>query len=55
MKTFLLVITSPTPTAVQNLVQIRPLGLMGKCVKYNDFFNFFSGTHRSDPSVDFHA
>ena len=34
----LLVITSATPTAVPNLVQIRPRGLLGKWVKYNEFF-----------------
>jgi len=38
-KKLLLVITSSTPTAVPNLVQIRPRGLLGKWVKYNE--NFF--------------
>ena len=48
-KNLLLVITSATPTAVPNLVQIRPRGLLGKWVKYNKFFfiylYFFSSTH----------
>ena len=37
-KNLLLVITSATPTAVPNLVQIRPRGLLGKWVKYNEIF-----------------
>ena len=37
-KNLLLVITSATPTAVPNLVQIRPRGLLGKWVKYNENF-----------------
>jgi len=32
------VITSATPKAVPNLVQIRPRGLLGKWVKYNENF-----------------
>jgi len=32
------VITSAAPTAVPNLVQIRPWGLLGKWVKYNENF-----------------
>ena len=35
-KNLLLVITSATSTAVPNLVQIRPRGLLGKWVKYNE-------------------
>jgi len=31
-------ITPATPTAVPNLVQIRPRGLLGKWVKYNEIF-----------------
>jgi len=61
-RNLLLVITSATLTAVPNLVQIRPRGLLGKWVKYNDFFKnlliylfipFFM--NRLDPSTDFHA
>jgi len=33
------VITSATPTAVPNLVHIRPWGLLGEWVKYN--LNYF--------------
>ena len=41
-KNLLLEITSVTPTAVPNLVQIRPRGLLGKWVKYNEnFINLF--------------
>ena len=60
-KHLLLVIKSATPTAVPNLVQICPRGLLGKWVKYNEiFFNLFISffhqlTYRSDPSTDFHA
>jgi len=32
------VITSVTPKDVPKLVQIRPLGLLGKWVKYNQIF-----------------
>jgi len=34
------VIMSAVPTAAPNLVQIRRWGLLGKWVKYNDFFLF---------------
>ena len=64
-KNLLVVITSVTPMAVPNLVQIRPRGLLGKWVKYNEnFINLFiylfipffhELTYRSDPSTDFHA
>ena len=37
----LLVIMSATPTAVPNLVLIRPPGLLGKWVKYNENFYLF--------------
>ena len=42
-KNMLLVIrpTSATPTAVPYLVQIRPRGLLGKWVKYNDFLKIY--------------
>jgi len=42
-KNVLLVIrpTSATPTAVPYLVQIRPRGLLGKWVKYNDFLKIY--------------
>ena len=50
------------PTAVPNLVQICPGGLLGKWVKYNDLFiylfiyTFFRElTYRSDPLTDFHT
>jgi len=49
------------PTAVQNLVQIRPRrGLLGEWVKYNENFIclyifFRELTYRSDPSTDFYA
>jgi len=57
----LLVIKSATPTAVPNLVQIRPRGLLGKWVKYNEnfiylfiyTFLFHELTYRSDPSTDY--
>jgi len=32
------VITLATPTAMPNLVHIRPWGLLGELVKYNQFF-----------------
>ena len=44
-KNLVQVITSAAPTAAPNLVQIRRWGLMGKWVKYNEFFfiyTFFS-------------
>jgi len=37
-KNLVQVITSAAPTAVPNLVQIRPRGLLGKWVKYNEIF-----------------
>ena len=40
-KNLLLVITSATPTAVPHLVKIRPWGLLGERVKYNEFLFFF--------------
>jgi len=51
-KNLLLVITSATPTAVSNLVQIRPRGLLGKWVKYNNIFIYL---YFFWPSTDFHA
>ena len=60
-KNLLLVITSATPTAVPNLVQIRLRGLLGKWVKYNEkfiylFIPFFHKlTYRSDATTYFHA
>jgi len=62
-KNLVQVITSAAPTAVPNLVQIRPRGLLGKWVKYNEFFLFINRpipffhelTYRSDPSTDFHV
>jgi len=53
-------IISASHTAVPNLVQIRPRGLLGKWVKYNDFlffiYTFFHQlTGRSDGTTDFHA
>jgi len=54
------VITSATPTAVPNLVHIRPWGLLGEWVKYNlnylylcPFFREL--TYRSDELTDFRA
>ena len=35
------VITSATPTAVPNLLHIRPCGFLGEWVKYNLFFNLY--------------
>jgi len=60
-KKSLLEITTATPTAVPNLVQIRPRGLLGKWVKYNELYLFIylhvlhELTYRSDPPTDFHA
>jgi len=57
-KNLLLVITSATHTAVPNLVQIRPRGLLGKWVKYKENFiylfiyTFFSSTHLQVRPVD---
>ena len=60
-KNLLLVITSATPTAVPNLVQIRPRGLLGKWVKYNEILIYlfiylglylFSSTHLQVRPVD---
>ena len=36
------VITSATPTSMPHLVEIRSWGLLGKWVKYNDFYLFAS-------------
>jgi len=48
-KNLVQVIILAAPTAVPNLVQIRPWGFLGKWVKYNDFLiiilYLFSGTH----------
>jgi len=41
IKKLLLVITSATPTAVPNLVQIRPWGVLGKWLKYNEIFKIY--------------
>ena len=56
------VTTSAASTAVTNLVQIRPRGLLGKWVKYNEIFFiylfvpfFHVLTYKSDPSTNFHA
>ena len=57
-KKLIQVIISVAPTAVPNLVQIRRWGLLGKWVKYNDFFiyTFFQElTYRSDQSTEFHT
>jgi len=62
-KNLVQVITSAAPTAVPNLVQIRPRGLLGKWVKYNEIFLFINRpipffhelTYRSDPTTDFHV
>ena len=60
-KNLLLVITSATPTAVPNLVQIRPRGASGQMGEierkfYLFIYTFFHQlTCRSDPSTDFHA
>ena len=54
-------ITSTIPTAVPDLVQIRPWWFLGKWVKYNKIFFiiylylFQELTYRTDPSADFHA
>ena len=44
------------PTAVPNVAQIRPWGLLGKWVKYNEFFVYlfipFSGTRLQVIPVD---
>ena len=40
-KKLLIVITSATPTAVPNMVQIRLRGFLGECVNYNDFIYLF--------------
>jgi len=44
-KNLVQVITFAAPTAMPNLVQIRPWGLLGKWVKYNNFliYTLFSG------------
>jgi len=44
-KNLVQVITSAAPTAVPNLVQIRPRGLLGKWVKYNEFFYLLIGLY----------
>ena len=60
-KNLVQVIMSATPMAVSNLVQIRPLGLLGKWDIYHKNFKnllipyFQELTYRSDPSTDFHA
>jgi len=60
-KNLLLVIMSATPTAVENLVQLGSRGLLGKCVKYNEFFiylfiPFFTKSPTGQTlSTDFHA
>jgi len=41
-KNLVQVITSVAPTAAQNLVQIRRWGLLGKWVKYNEFFFIYT-------------
>ena len=48
------VILSAAPTAVPNLVQIRPWGLLGKWVIYNEknYLYLFSGTHLQVKPVD---
>ena len=53
---------SATHTAVPNLVHIRPLGLQGEWVKYNQFLKknlfipfFRELTYRSDASTVFRA
>jgi len=58
-KNLVQVITSAAPTAVTNLVQILPWGLLGKWVKYKKIFLFIpffhEFTYRSDPLMGFHA
>jgi len=56
------VIKSATYTAVPNLVQIPPRGVLGKCMKYNKKFLLFiytlffrELTYRSDRWADFRA
>ena len=44
-KNLVQVIMSAAPMAVPNLVQIRPRGLLGKWVKYNDFFYLLIGLY----------
>ena len=58
-KYLLLVITSLTPTAAPNLVQIRPRGDSGQMGKIKRFFVYLylfrELTYRSDSSTDFHV
>jgi len=44
------VITSATPTAVPNLVQIRRWGLLGKWVKYNEKFFIYTLSFMNSPT-----
>ena len=53
-------LATPTPMIMLNLVQSvhREGGLVGKWVKYNQFFNYtflWKLTYRWDPLLDFHA
>ena len=58
-KYLLLVITSLTPTAAPNFVQIRPRGDSGQMGKIKRFFVYLylfrELTYRSDSSTDFHV
>ena len=49
-KNLVQVIMSVTPRAVLNLVQIRPWGLLGKWVKYNEIFYLFIPFFMNSPT-----